>query len=576
MVNSEKLPLVQPADGLRSAQPTRSHKSRLGSRLAIISITFAFIVFFNYSGTSAIFPSKPTQVPQCTQVEPLWPTKKTDSLAQMDEYLDSGKFRNESITRLAGAVQIPSESYDDLGVIGEDKRWDTMYDVAAYLMKTFPLVHSTLQLEKVNTHGLFFTWKGTDESLKPSVFMAHQDVVPVAQATINQWTYPPYSGTYDGQSVWGRGSADCKNNLIGILEAVELLISAGYTPKRTVVLSFGFDEEISGAQGAGHLAKAIEERYGKDGIALIVDEGAGTVPAFGAFFATPAVTEKGYIDVEVIVRVPGGHSSVPPPHNGIGVMAEFITVVENNRYRPYLDPENPFLELLQCGAVHGPDFPSKWKKLLPSKGKDNPKRTAKLAQEVAESSDFFKYLFTTSQAVDIIGGGVKSNALPERTTALINHRVNIGEKVEDVKQHLIKLATPLAAKYNLTLHAFDDQPETPSSITLKTEKGLEPAPLTPTNTDTVTPYLVISGTTRALYGEDVYLAPALMTGNTDTKFYWDLTKNIFRYGPGWDPEEEAGLAGIHTVDEKISVKHHVNLVKWFSLFIRNIDEAELA
>ncbi|KAH6660763.1 carboxypeptidase S [Truncatella angustata] len=509
-------------------------------------------------------------------IDPIWPTRKTDALSQMGEFLDSSKFRNESITRLAGAVQIPSESYDDLGKIGEDKRWDTMYDVAAYLEKTFPLVHSKLQLDKINTHGLLFTWKGSDESLKPTVLMAHQDVVPVAKATISQWTHPPYSGAFDGKYIWGRGSSDCKNTLVGILEAVELLVEAGFEPKRTVILSFGFDEESSGKQGAGHLSSVLQERYGNNGVGLIVDEGAGVSPAWGTFFATPAVTEKGYIDVEVTVRMPGGHSSIPPPHNGIGVMSEFITVVENNRHKPYLAPENPFLELLQCGAVHAPDFPSKWKSLLPSKGKENPHKVAKLAEEVAESSDFFKYLFTTSQAVDIIGGGVKANALPERTTALINHRVNIGERVDDVKEHLTKLASQVTKKYNLTLHAFDGESETPSSLTLSNPKGeLEPAPLTPTEIDALTPYVVISGTTRALYGEKLNVAPALMTGNTDTRYYWNLTKHVFRYMPGWDPEDDAGLGNIHTVDEKISVTNHINVVKWYNLFLQNIDEAEL-
>lgn len=33
--------------------------------------------------------------------------------------------------------------------------------------------------------------------------------------------------------------------------------------------------------------------------------------------------------------------------------------------------------------------------------------------------------------------------------------------------------------------------------------------------------------------------------------------------------------GVHTVNEHVSVKSHINGVKWFNLFIRNMDEAEL-
>ncbi|KAI1484961.1 peptidase family M20/M25/M40 [Biscogniauxia mediterranea] len=515
-------------------------------------------------------------VAQCPQVEPLVPLGSSSALVRMDDYFTTSKFRNETIARMAGAIQIPSESYDDLGPVGEDKRWDVMYDLADYLEKTFPLVHSKLKLEKVNTHGLLFTWQGSDESLSPTVLMAHQDVVPVAESTAKQWTHPPYSGEYDGYYIWGRGSMDCKNNLIGILESVELLIDAGFEPKRTLILSFGFDEEISGQEGAAKLAGVLVDRYGKDSAAVIVDEGAGPTSVWGSTFAVPGVAEKGYIDVEIIIRMPGGHSSVPPAHNGIGVMSELITLIEANPYEPHFHSNNPYLGLLQCGAVHSPEFPSKIKKLLPSWKETTCAKKDRLALEAARQGEYIKYLFTTSVAADVISGGVKNNALPERTRVLVNHRVNVGDHPSDVQNKLTKLAGVIADKYNLTVHAFNDEPETPRSIKLNANiDTLEPAPVTPTSVDTVTPYSVLSGTTRGLYGVEMLMAPGMTTGNTDTRYYWNLTKHIFRFDPGWDPKQE-GFDGIHTVDEKLSVVAHIRGVQWYSRFIRNMDEADLA
>jgi Gly-Xaa carboxypeptidase len=150
-----------------------------------------------------------------------------------------------------------------------------------------------MQPETVNTHGLIYTWKGSDEDLKPLLLLSHQDVVPVPNATVGAWTFPPYSGHYDGYSVWGRGSSDCKNQLIAVMEAMEMFLEAGFEPKRTIVLSFGFDEEISGREGGGHLAPFLLERYGKDGIAALVDEGASFMKAWGSVFATPGTGEKG-------------------------------------------------------------------------------------------------------------------------------------------------------------------------------------------------------------------------------------------------------------------------------------------
>ena len=45
--------------------------------------------------------------------------------------------------------------------------------------------------------------------------------------SLYRWTYPPFPRTIDEEWIYGRGSGDCKNNLIGILTAVEHLIDVG-------------------------------------------------------------------------------------------------------------------------------------------------------------------------------------------------------------------------------------------------------------------------------------------------------------------------------------------------------------
>jgi Gly-Xaa carboxypeptidase len=529
-------------------------------------------------------PSHIESKAQCAQVEPLFPARKTKELEDMESYLTSDAFRDVAIERLSGAVKIPTQSYDDMGKIGEDPRWDIFYSFADYLGKTYPLAHATLQLEKVNTHGLLYTWSGTDPSLKPNLLMAHQDVVPVPDSTVKQWTHPPFSGHYDGKFVWGRGASDCKNQLIAILNAVEALLSADFTPQRTLVLSFGFDEEVSGPQGAKHLAEHLLKKLGHNSIAAIVDEGAVNVESWGANFAIPGVTEKGYVDVDIVVRMPGGHSSIPPVHNGIGVASELITLIEANAYEPRLYDENPYLGLLQCGAENAPDFPRHLGKLLDKRSRRSMTCSKKLkndelALEAAKAGPGIKYLFTTSVAVDIIHGGVKTNALPERTQITVNHRINVGSSSSVIKEHIASLAAQVAHKHTLTLNAFNGT-ETPSSITLSHDsKLLEPAPVTPTyvhssSNGSVTPYQILSGTTRALYGKDLLVSPGIMTGNTDTRYYWDLSENIFRYGPGWD-KEQVGLGNIHTVDERVGVQAHLDTVRWMAGWIRNMDEAKL-
>lgn len=100
-------------------------------------------------------------------------------------------------------------------------------------------------------------------------------VVPSEPSTRAKWTHPPFSGHYDGEYVWGRGSEDDKSNLIAVLTAIDCLISRGFSPLRTVIVSIGFDEEGGAEQsyGARCLANLLLERYGHDGIEMIVSLG---------------------------------------------------------------------------------------------------------------------------------------------------------------------------------------------------------------------------------------------------------------------------------------------------------------
>ena len=70
--------------------------------------------------------------------------------------------------------------------------------------------------------------------------LGHLDVVP---AKAEEWRYPPYEGVIDGGKLYGRGAMDDKGPMIACLFAVKALKEAGFSPKKTVRLIFGCDEE---------------------------------------------------------------------------------------------------------------------------------------------------------------------------------------------------------------------------------------------------------------------------------------------------------------------------------------------
>ena len=82
--------------------------------------------------------------------------------------------------------------------------------------------------------------KGTGDGM-PILLMSHQDVVPAE----GKWEHEPFSGDIADGKVWGRGTSDTKASVMAFFQAVEELLSEGYTPKCDVYLASSCTEELS-------------------------------------------------------------------------------------------------------------------------------------------------------------------------------------------------------------------------------------------------------------------------------------------------------------------------------------------
>lgn len=541
----------------------------------------------------------------CPLVDPISATN--DDFA----YFRTEEFRKKSLAALQGAVQVPTESYDDLGAVGQDPRWDVFFNFAAYLKKTFPAVHEHLVLDKINTHGLVYTWKGTDKTLKPVLLAAHQDVVPVLPDTRGLWDRDPYDGHFDGTFLWGRGSSDDKNPLIGILEAFEILLTKepDFVPKRTVIAAFGFDEEISGYEGAAHIGKHLEEVYGKKSFDAIVDEGgSGVLQSQGVKFALPGVAEKGFFNVEVTLHTPGGHSSLPPDNTAVGIIGSLAVLIEETPFSPKLTTNNPFYQLLQCQAVYSPNLQEAYKQAIYHAG-DDPKAN-QLVTAFLTKSKLTRYSIQTSQAIDIVKGGLKVNALPEEVQLITNFRVSIESNVNETRTKLVGNVLTTAHRFGLgvRVNATDNNtkkttlteilPATANGYFVVNDYGshIEPAPVSPY---TGPAWATLAGTIRHVFetyagpivdplgnnteaamaaalkagslpNTTVVVAPSLMTANTDTRHYWKLSDNIFRFSP--TRIENTKINNIHTVNEYLRLDVHLETVVFYYSYIKNLSK----
>lgn len=215
------------------------------------------------------------------------------------------------------------------------------------LKECYPLVHGHCELQRLGRTGLLYRWPGKSKE-KPTVYMAHYDVVPAAQ---DDWEHPPFAGVIADGCLWGRGTLDTKGTLCGIMEGAEHLISQGYVPDNDIYLSFSGDEEVNGTSAA-----KIVDYLAEQGIYphMVLDEGGaiveGAVPGVPGKYALVGTGEKGKLHLRLTVKSKGGHGSTPPPHSPVGVLAQAVCNVEGRPLKFHLS--GPVLEMFDILGRH--------------------------------------------------------------------------------------------------------------------------------------------------------------------------------------------------------------------------------
>jgi carboxypeptidase PM20D1 len=436
--------------------------------------------------------------------------------------------------RLAGAVRIPTISHADSAAF-DAGAFSALHE---YLKQQFPRVHAELQRDTVATHSLLYTWRGSDPSLKPILLMAHQDVVPVEPGTEAQWEQPPFAGTIADGFVWGRGAIDNKSAVVGILEAVEMLLAEGYRPQRTVLLAFGHDEEIGGIRGARAIADVLAQRATQ--IELVLDEGGvvgdGVMPGLPAPTALVGVAEKGFVSLELIARAEGGHSSLPPRQSAIGILSAAIARVEENQMPARIHGATQ--QLFEAIAPHAPGaqraiFSNLWltRPLVVRKLQANPTTNA---------------MVRTTTAVTIFQGGTKENVLPRQARAIINFRILPGDSIADVVAHVRRVV---------------DDPRVEVGIA----PGFSAEPSAISRTDSKS-YRTVARTVRSL-APDMIVAPYLVVVVTDARYFAGLTETVLRFLPV--RLQPADLARMHGLNERLAIRDYEWAIRFYRQLIIN-------
>lgn len=336
---------------------------------------------------------------------------------------DSADFkRDESIKALQELIKCKTVSYYDSS-LEDDNEFKKLISL---LPSLYPNVFKVCEFNQLPDRALLFKWAGKDKG-KPTVLMAHYDVVPVEEQS---WEKPPFDAIIEDGVLWGRGSLDTKVTFNGVLFAANTLINEGYVPENDIYFAFSGGEEVNG-NGAVNIVSYFKE----NGIepALVVDEGGAVVenvfPGVKAPCAMVGIAEKGMLNLTFSVKSNGGHASSPAPHTPIGILSRACCKVENNPFKMHITkPAAEMFDTLgrNSNFVFRMIFANMWL----FKGVLN--------MICKKSGGELNALLRTTVAFTQSEGSNAPNVIPPRATMTANLRLNPKDTVDSAVEYIRK------------------------------------------------------------------------------------------------------------------------------------------
>ncbi|HHX62547.1 MAG TPA: M20/M25/M40 family metallo-hydrolase [Epulopiscium sp.] len=433
------------------------------------------------------------------------------------------------ISRFQEMIKCKTVSYKDTTL--EDQ--EEFVKFKNLLIEKYPAVNGSCQLHHIGRTGVLYHWKGKS-SERPSVFMAHYDVVPVNK---DQWDKDPFAAVIEDDVLWGRGTLDTKGTLCGIMEATELLIKDGFTPKNDIYLSFSGDEETNGAS-----AKVIVDFLDDKGVKpfMVLDEGGaiveGVIPGVKEKAALIGTGEKGKLRIKLSIKSQGGHGSAPPPTSQIGKLGKAVNRIENSPFKFHLS--QPVKDMFN---IIGPYSSFGLRMVFANLSFFAPLLNLLTKKTGGE----LNALVRTTIAFTKMQGSNTINVIPPFASIEGDVRVMEG----DTKESIIQGIQNRIKDKNILVEALDDIPVKPFS-----------------NIDNE-PWNILKQGIQSIWPQ-VIISPYLMLACSDSRSYTKISENVYRFSAMELSSAERKL--IHGNNERIPVDKLITTVKFFASMMNRL------
>lgn len=422
------------------------------------------------------------------------------------------KSSEDIVYKLGQIIKCKTVSHNDANLI-DFKEFDKMIELTK---KLWPTVYEKCEFTETDDRALMFYLKGKSNE-KPTVLMAHYDVVPVTEG----WDSDPFLGEVKDGYLYGRGTIDTKGTMACCLSALEEALKEGYIPNNDLYLTFGSNEEVCG-NSQYNLVIKLKEKNIKP--ALVFDEGGGILenafPGVNSDIAFLGMVEKGMLNIKLSIDSNGGHSSSPKKNGPVIKLSKALIKLEKHPMKPQLTQTTD--ELLR---VMGKNASFGLRLVLANLWLFKP--LVKKIFTIASSDT--RALLTSTFAFTTLNGGNQINIIPNHVEAGINCRLAPFDTCEDVIKHVKNVINDPDIK------------------------------ITYENTNKIYPecsfkqpgYQLIKDTIVETYNGTV-VSPFIMLGGTDGRHYCEISDCVIRFTPMKLTNDDR--KGVHGLNEKVKVE----------------------
>ncbi len=434
----------------------------------------------------------------------------------------------EAIENLSELVKCKTVSFYDSSK-EDEAEFEKFY---ALLPKLYPNVYKCCEKIELPDRALLFKWQG-EEAEKPTVLMAHFDVVPVSE---ENWDKPPFDAIIENGVMYGRGTLDTKVTFNGILTAADTLIAKGFVPKNDIYMAFSGGEEVNG-NGALNIVNWFEE----NGITpeLVLDEGGAVVQNVFPGVKTPCgligIAEKGMLNLELSVKSAGGHASAPKPHTPIGILSSACVCAEGSPFKMHITkPAKEMFDTLgrNSNFLYRLIFANLWLfgGVLDMLGK--------------KSGGEMNALLRTTVAFTQASGSDAPNVIPPKASLVANLRLNPEDTMAGAAEYIRRVINN-------------------SEVEVKVLGGMEPSRVSKTDCEAYRRVENAVGNTW----KGAIVSPYLMVQCSDSRHYGKISDKVYRFSAMALSSEER--ATIHGNNEGIKLENIAKAVEFFIRVIKN-------